>query len=94
MILSVSYLYDTSRREFLTDEEKVSCQDIGYFSNPSPDGKEWEVSTFHGTAVRVRYDGPVNQLSALVMRGGAELVAALNGDSEARYITEPKTKRA
>jgi len=84
MIIGVRYCYDTEKRDFLPDEEDgeitYSCRDVGYFGKPSPDGKEWEVSTYHGEAVRVRYDGPVDQLATLVSEGGPELVARLNGD--------------
>jgi hypothetical protein len=89
MQILVEYLYDTDKREFVPQsdqEDNPASQDTGYFRAASADGKEWESSTFHGKDIRVRYDGPVDQLAALAMRGGAELVAALNGDDKARYL--------
>jgi hypothetical protein len=59
MQILVEYLYDTDKREFVPEsdqEDNPASQDTGYFRAASADGREWEASTFHGKAVRVRYD--------------------------------------
>ena len=87
MRLVITYGYDTEAEEFFTPghAEETHCQNVGFVIEPSANGKEWTFENGHHLCVRARYDGDVSHLSDIAMRGGAELISALNGDDEAHY---------